>query len=57
VEISLNTQGRANPAITVAEACIPGVPEKTSITNPVKNDRKSSSHDDMSKGSSRMNMI
>jgi hypothetical protein len=36
--------------------CIPGVPDEKSITRPVKNDRRRSNHDDISKGNNKMNI-
>jgi len=56
-DIILNTNGRKNPARTVAEECIPGVPEKISIVNPVKKDKISNIHEGISTGRRRMNII
>ena len=56
-EMSLRTAGLTNPARTVAEECIPGDPEKKSITDPVRNESTSSSHAGMSTGKRRMNIM
>lgn len=56
-EMSLRTVGLTKPARTVAEECIPGDPEKKSITAPVRKETTSNSQAGISTGKSRMNII
>jgi hypothetical protein len=56
-DITLKIWGRTNPARRVAEACIPGEPQKKSIISPVKKEIIRRSHEGISNGRRRMNII
>ena len=57
VDMFERTKGLMKAINSVAEECIPNVPEKASMVRPVKNPISSNIHPGVSKGSSIMNRI